>query len=829
MHPARQTSRSDDPRWFSALAVTIVAAFALAGLLRLNPFCLLEPDSPDYLFTARGLATLDGYREIDHPENLLHAFRPPGLPLLLAPLSAVRPYDVVGAKLLVLSAAVAFLLLAAWFARRVGGPAAALAVLLVLASSPQTLLHATEVVSEAPYLVTVFAVPWILFSAGGPTTGRRVLVGFLLAAAPLLRSVGFALLAAVAAWSLLDRRRRTWWLPTAGALGVNLLWLLRNARTGTITYFAGMRHDFGELGLSGYIGGALEQGVYYAGRLGEVLLPGVFSGPPLYRRFLFDDAPTLNGLGGVGAAIVVALLVLAGVGLWRRRKQDGSLIALHLGFFAALLLVYPPRHERLAWPLVPWIWIYAAAGARTLTARAAGRLAATVRDAARVTAIVLVAAVVPWQAASSLVVVRANLSWWRGGDSFYAECPPMYYARWQQAGRWLSDNAPPWARVLTRHSDVGFTSRRLQDSLRFEETGPTGFQRAIDAIGARYVVMPATLFDGFAPPHLLLESPVQRLREVWRGGDVTILEVEPNRRGTVTLDDPRIEERIAGCRAAVRRQPGRNDLVRRLSELLQQAGRHEESLDALDAYTRRFGESARIEKTRGTVLLELERFEEARAAFSLALALPDLRAVELSVERGLERAERGLARRGETPAAELARRIQNASGFLGAGLFRSAARELDRARSIAADDPRVLRLDALLLERSGEIEQAERRLVRLVELGSEPARAELRRIDVERRLLAGDPELPESAYLGAATNRLAAGLRGKALALLERGARRFPQSARIRRELGLLYLVNGRPESAEPLLASVVREAPADAAAAAALGSARRQLVPRPY
>ena len=60
------------------LALTcLLIAFALAGLARLNHLCLLEPDSADYLFTSRALITLDGYTEIDHPDEPPHTFRPP--------------------------------------------------------------------------------------------------------------------------------------------------------------------------------------------------------------------------------------------------------------------------------------------------------------------------------------------------------------------------------------------------------------------------------------------------------------------------------------------------------------------------------------------------------------------------------------------------------------------------------------------------------------------------------------------------------------------------------------------------------------------------------
>ena len=79
-----------------------VKRFAGLGAARLNPFCLFEPDSAEYLFGSRSLARLEGYLEIDRVGEPAHTFRPPGLPLLLVPLSLVRPYDAVAAKVALL-------------------------------------------------------------------------------------------------------------------------------------------------------------------------------------------------------------------------------------------------------------------------------------------------------------------------------------------------------------------------------------------------------------------------------------------------------------------------------------------------------------------------------------------------------------------------------------------------------------------------------------------------------------------------------------------------------------------------------------------------------
>ena len=63
-------------------------------------------------------------------------------------------------------------------------------------------------------------------------------------------------------------------------------------------------------------------------------------------------------------ALPVALLVLllALIGMWARRAEEGG-VALGYGLLSLVLLsIYPPQHERLTWPLVPLVWIYAPLG-----------------------------------------------------------------------------------------------------------------------------------------------------------------------------------------------------------------------------------------------------------------------------------------------------------------------------------------------------------------------------------------------------------------------------------------------------------------------------------
>src|SRR6185503_3631033 len=71
----------------TVVLLVVLALFAALAAARLNPFCLFEPDSPEYLFGSRALAEMRGYVELDHVGAPPHTFRPPGLPLLLVPIS----------------------------------------------------------------------------------------------------------------------------------------------------------------------------------------------------------------------------------------------------------------------------------------------------------------------------------------------------------------------------------------------------------------------------------------------------------------------------------------------------------------------------------------------------------------------------------------------------------------------------------------------------------------------------------------------------------------------------------------------------------------------
>jgi len=764
----------------SRIAVAAIAIlFALAGILRLNAFCLLEPDSPGYLFGARSLATFDGYRDIDRKDRPLETLRPPGLSLLLAPVARVAPLHVVPAKTVVLTCAVAMLALLFALARRDAGDLGAGLVLVLVASSPYTLLHATEVVTEVPYILCTIAA-MLLMTRRDDAPGRReiALAGALLVAASLLRSVGVALAVAALVWIALDRRRRAWWPAPAASLFVSGAWALRNHLAAGPTYTSSIAALFRQSGAGSLLRSRVEAAGFYASLFSDVLLPGLWPGRPLYERLTIRGTPDLGGLHGLGWAVAAGIVALVVAGLSARRR-DGSLIAIYAVLFFAALVIYPPRHERLAWPLVPLAWAAVPAGVaacRRKLPKSAGTAAVSVAIAAGV----LLSA---WQAAASAAIVRDNTAWREERDAFYEHrIPPLYFADWLAAGRFLREHAPEDAVVLTRHSDVGLTSHLVQEPVRFEDLSPSGWRSRIARAGARYLVVPTSMFGRFFPMEVLPGDPAYTYTRIYEARDVAILEVAPNRSGTIS-PPPDSRALLEACSSAMTREPGRVDLQVRHAELLVAAGRRDEAIRELAAAAEDPRADVRVVVAFGEDLLDAGRDDEALAAFRRAGRLPEAELLEQRIARGEKAAEESISAHGVDRYVRARVAIARARALMDQLRWVEAYAAIETATRFDDQDPLVLRTLGDWLLHTGRSEEA---AVAFGEAGgrgdpgaSVIANALRPAVDAE----AHAETAGAGAIASAATFFASQGMPGRALALLERTAPRLTGNAEIARRL----------------------------------------------
>jgi tetratricopeptide (TPR) repeat protein len=782
----------------------LLVSFAAAALARLNSFCWLEPDSADYLTGARALAHFQGYRAIDEPAGRPYTFRPPGLPLLLIPVAWLpSEHLVLAAKITVVLCTVLMLAIVWRYAQRHGqGGWAALAALAMVATSPFTLLLGTEVLSEAPYVAGSLAV-LLLLDRAEPKWSRPewAVLAALLVYLPMLRTVGVTFVAAIGLWALFDQRRRPLLFPVAASGVVFLLWMVRNATAGGYTYAAATVGDIGRGGLALYLINAARAVLFYSGRLVPAVLPGLHRSQSQYDNVFVEPPPALPGLEPVASALLGLVVVLAAIGMYARRREGGSLAAASVAGYLLALVVFPMRHDRLLWPLVPFLWSFAPAGLTAVRTRIKldGPLP---RAGIALAAAAITMSIAAWQGLRAANLVMANLQATRGGQPFYAEqVPPFYYCDWKSAGRWLAENTPPHARLITRHSDVVCTARRFQWNSRFDAMLPANIRQSIADLPAGYLVVQTSLFGrGFAW-EMLDNDPVYQLRPVYESGNVAVLQVEPNRTGTVRKADRDLTRHVTACRQAAEQFPQRRDLRERLAALLFEAGRPAEALPIAQALV---AESDEVTPHRllARVQIDLGRYDDAVATIRRAQFLPEaeVQAAALSSTLRLAEAYAEISRSGGTPRHRADAHLLNARRAASQLAFARAWRELERAVELAPrlTTARVLRAE--LLQRFGQFDAAESELqsleesrdskvldkLRLLRLAAAIERSGPTRFLVGPQVHTADPRDVRD-YVTLARLYRADGTPGRALDLLERAEPQFPNSADLLVELAGLY------------------------------------------
>ena len=276
----------------------LIAAFTMMGTLRLNDCDLFNPDSPRYVLYSQSIVDLGEYRATDLPGSPVYTWRPPGLSMLLAPMMALRPYDVVAAKVVVLLTGALLLWVVFQFAVLHCSGWEALCVTALVASSPSFFVMSTEVLTEVPYAVGVMIVLTILSRStmtetADPSQQKRywrmammVIATIALAFTPWLRTAGIALVAAAALW-VVSSRARYQWIPTvAGAVIAFLALAWRNKQAGGENYIGSTMTRLADKGLVPFIHSGLETVWQYVRAIPGLLLPGFLTDRAWYSPVL---------------------------------------------------------------------------------------------------------------------------------------------------------------------------------------------------------------------------------------------------------------------------------------------------------------------------------------------------------------------------------------------------------------------------------------------------------------------------------------------------------------------------------------------------------------
>ena len=368
--PIREASRAmAAERAWPLLALLVLVSLGTLYFAARWPLIPLD-ESMVYVTSAQSLAEGQGYRLIGYLAQPPNTFTPPGYPLALAAIFKLQPDFPANLPLLQLASLLAFyglLGLGALVLQRCyqASPTEITLAVLLAATTPLALRLSTALMSDSLYGVLALG-SILLLRAGWVRPGSQ---GFkLLAAGALLavlayytRTVGIALVAAMAIDALRRARHGPWWRVALVLLPLLLAlpWTAWSALNGA-TY---LRLWGGDVA-SGDLGGNSL----------EYVLAVVVRNFILGEEILWVGAPALVSevvLPGVSAALPLALLASAGLFafvLWQSGRtwwRGGGLVHLYLLLYLLLLLLWPSRVDgRFLWPVAPLVAWYLVAGLR---------------------------------------------------------------------------------------------------------------------------------------------------------------------------------------------------------------------------------------------------------------------------------------------------------------------------------------------------------------------------------------------------------------------------------------------------------------------------------
>ena len=806
--------------WQHVVSAVLVLGFIATGWLRLNDCDLFNPDSPRYLIYAQSLADSGQYRAIDTPGAPPYTWRPPGLPILLAPVLKFLPYDVVAAKCVVLLTAALLLAVVHALASSTRGGWSGPLMVAVVGSSPMFLSLATEVLTEVPYALGILAVLYWIGRWDDSTSGTRraAYAGALVALAftPVVRTIGVALVAAVGLWSLTSRRRLKL-LPAVAVAVACLGWMAWRSRMAAGNNYAGsLLQSIREHGLPSVIADVTRALGFYASVFPGVLLPGLTNEQTFYAPMVIGPLPSLSGFGRLVAAVTLMVTALAIVGLWQQRGRGGAAGLLYVPLYCACLAIWPWRHERFLWPMVPLVWAFFPAGCN-LIGRALPRQWRLVSQPVIVMGLL---ALCVWQSLGDAALISTNQRFLADRDAFHNhEAPGFYFGDWRKAGRWIRENSAPHSRMLAWQAAVGGTAHRYQRRVQFETLTPDKVRQQIAGFSARYLVVTTAQFGVGFGWRQVFSDPAYSLTVVYQDRDVAVLEVGPNRNGTVSRTGYTewMETQRTALDAVLAHSPDRNDLIARKAELLREEGQTQQAIALYEDLVRRGMVTVRVCSSLGWLYFAERKYELAAHFLDLASGLPNAEPVAASLADGARKARERLH---ETPddstdtsldksIEQSLRRIQGQVESLS---FADAEREADAILPRAPEHAGLNYWRGYLHQLFGERDQAETCYVRAVQSGSNEARGKLLLLRWERAIQqsassvvnvegASEPVDPSAM---ASHVRLAKlydehGWSGRSVAVLEAARQRFGDQPEILAPLAELYLQFARPEEAAPL------------------------------
>lgn len=435
MHGHRQ--RTHAAGWDAVAAGLLVLHAVLAWIAR-APMMLTGQDDARYLGLARAIR-MGAYRDFMWPGAPLHHMYPPGYPALLALWTAIGGEGFAWIIVLQVLMSVTTLALTYLAARRSIDLPVALGTLAVLSVNPSLLEAAGQVMSEVSLALVVALAVWasVCMARG---TRQSVVLLVLALAAPMMRTAGVVLPAALVLHWLLQRRYRdaaVAALVSALVVGALLWWTFTDPNAIAGSSYAG------DLTLSTTTPHAVAAPPSMVGELLRRVQSNLVFYPTRGLPWILP-VPALAGTAVDNAVSLAGIVLGLCVGLWAAYRR-WPLAVLVVACTGALVLVWPYQVERYLVPVLPVLVAVLLLGLVT----AAGVL----RVPAWVTVVLAALVVTGTGLSRSLDSIARGRACEADRAAVAYNCESIDQAAFFRAAAFVRDSIPRAARVLSAKSE----------------------------------------------------------------------------------------------------------------------------------------------------------------------------------------------------------------------------------------------------------------------------------------------------------------------------------------------------------------------------------------
>lgn len=507
----------------NSIVLSLCGLFFLIGLARLNDLSLYT-DSTRYVIWGNSVAHAKGFVDNTQPEPDYFVVNAPLLAVLLAPIEVPFPLSVNAAKVWILVwGTAALLLFSIWITRRIGKTPALIATAF-LAFNPLMVVMSTEILSEAPFFVFLFAcfiyLDEIAENREISTKGAIILI-VAMTVVPLLREVGAALVLAGTLVLLPRKRIKLALAVLIGATALFGLWTVRNlvwigappsSQTGNMQFI--LQHFvtpakaplLSELTTRFW----LNLKTYSVPLAGTLLYPFP-STLIVMPTGLFVAVSKLLSVGETVIVGVSTLFTLTGIILDVRSSRSATTRLLFLIVYLVIILLYPVQDIRFLLPILPFSLFYIVRTSVWLAHRFRLVSPPLRRNLAVSFALFLL---IP-NLLCILEVLRTNLSYANSPEAFSEQIernytnPGFFLHPWRLLGDWINKNLPPKTIIASPAKEiVPFVGDRKVLELNRPVPLPL-FEQYLRDYQVEYVLAPTIWEDLRAYQFVMMES--QRL------------------------------------------------------------------------------------------------------------------------------------------------------------------------------------------------------------------------------------------------------------------------------------------------------------------------------